>query len=102
MSDVKVSRWDRAESPRAGDLEAQLKKEGYRTHSWSDSPGTTYGDHEHAYTEVRWVVSGKIKIGSGDQVFELGPGDRLDMPPRTLHWAEVTSDTPVTYLCGEK
>ena len=102
MSAVQVTRWDGEAPPTAAELENRLREEGYRTYSWSDAAGTRYGDHEHGYTEVRWVLSGRIRIGSGGTVFDLGPGDRPDMPPRTVHWAEVPEDGPVAYLCGEK
>ena len=102
MGSLRVRMWTKPSKPSLKELESQLRKEGFQTHTWSDAPRTRYGDHEHAHTEVRWVLEGRIRIGTKDRVFDLGPGDRLDMPPRTIHWAEVLSDTPVRYLCGEK
>jgi len=32
----------------------------------------------------------------------LNPGDRLDLPANTEHWAKVLSNEPVVYLCASK
>jgi quercetin dioxygenase-like cupin family protein len=99
---VKITRWPGSEPPSRSELERRLAEEGFSPWSWSDAAGTRYGDHTHPHTEVRWIYKGKIRIGTGGEVFELGPGDRLDMPPDTVHWAEVPESGPVSYLCGEK
>ncbi len=80
----------------------ELRKEGYENlYIWSDPPGTYYNWHIHPFDEVRWILEGEITIGTREKVFHLKPGDKLRVPARTEHWAEV-SDKGVTYVCGTK
>ncbi len=79
---------------------AQLRKEGFDVYVWEDAPLTHYGEHTHPEDEVRWVVRGSLTIGfpgGGSQT--LGPGDRLDVPAGTVHWARV-GPGGVRYVCG--
>ena len=80
-----------------------LKEDGLDYYRWSDNPRATYSWHTHPHAEVRWVVSGSIKMGlRGGKEIVLNPGDRLDLPANTEHWAEVVSNVPVVYLCASK
>lgn len=80
----------------------QLEREGYRVYAWEDPPHAWYGEHTHPGDEVRWVLRGSITIGvRGGPVHELGPGDRLDVPAGTVHWARV-GPAGVRYLCGTR
>ncbi len=66
----------------------------------TDAAGTVYPVHTHDYPEVRVVVRGYLRVGlpeSGEE-FTLGPGDRLDLPADTPHWADVGEQGPVVYL----
>jgi mannose-6-phosphate isomerase-like protein (cupin superfamily) len=36
----------------------------------------------------------------GDEIVELGPGDRLDLPPGTKHGFEVVGLSPAIYVTG--
>ncbi|MBI3742468.1 MAG: cupin domain-containing protein [Chloroflexi bacterium] len=71
---------------------------------WTDPAGTVYPVHSHDYAETRVVVRGFLRVGLPDsgEEFILGPGDRLDLPPNTPHWSDVTGDGPVLYLSAAK
>ncbi|MCS7228999.1 MAG: cupin domain-containing protein [Candidatus Kryptonium sp.] len=99
---MKITRWDKQNKPTVEELEKILISEGTRPHIWTDEPGTYYGNHSHPFDEIRWVVSGKMRYGVGNEEFVLGPGDRLDLPAGTVHWAKVEGDEPVVYLCASK
>jgi quercetin dioxygenase-like cupin family protein len=78
-----------------------LQREGYSDiYTWSDSPGTYYDWHKHNFDEVRWVYKGSVKIGYDDTVVELQPGDKMEIPAGTEHWAETNEG--VSYICGSK
>ncbi|WP_187646927.1 cupin domain-containing protein [Nitrosophilus labii] len=78
-----------------------LEDEGYfNIFVWRDTKGTFYPTHTHPYDEVRWVIEGEIVIANDEAEFLLGPGDRLNSPPNTPHWAKVISN--ITYVCGSK
>lgn len=100
---MKLKRWDKDKPPTIQGLGSALKGEGLDYYRWSDKPGVTYPWHTHPYAEVRWVVSGSIKIGlRGGKEVVLKAGDRIDLPANTEHWAEVVSREPVVYLCASK
>lgn len=101
MNAPRVTRWTASAPPAPEDLEAALEKEGFATYRWNDAAGTRYDDHRHEHREVRWVLRGEITIGVGSERWILGPGDRIDMPPKTLHWAQVGPDG-VSYLCADR
>lgn len=78
-----------------------LEEEGYfNIFSWCDSPGSFYDWHTHPYEEVRWVYEGEVVMGTEYGEVILKPGDRLDLPAGTKHWAK--SKNGVCYICGSK
>lgn len=93
--------WD----PRLGPLQLStlrrtLEKEGMITAWWSDNPGTQVPLHAHAFPETRWVLEGYLRVTAAGQSLELGPGDRLDLPPNTPHTTEVLGLGHVIYVSG--
>ncbi len=83
------------------EIKERLEKEGYSDiYTWSDYPDTYYDWHKHSFDEVRWVYKGTVKIGCGDRVIELHPGDKMEIPAGTEHWAETKEG--VSYVCGSK
>jgi len=100
---MKLQKWEKDTPPSSKELENALRNEGFNFYRWSDNPGVTYPWHTHPDPEVRWVISGSIKMGlRDDKEVVLNPGDRLDLPANTEHWAVVVSRVPVVYLCASK
>ena len=102
MEEIKITKWTKAEKPDIEKLKEELTKQGLKPYVWSDEPGTYYGNHYHEYDEIRWLVSGRMKYGVGDKVFVLEPGDKLELPAKTTHWAEVIGDEPAVYICASR
>jgi quercetin dioxygenase-like cupin family protein len=63
-----------------------------------------YPVHQHIELEVRWVVRGRLRVGLPEQGEEiiLEAGDRLEIEPNELYWADVEDGQPVMYLIGTK
>jgi quercetin dioxygenase-like cupin family protein len=101
---MKITRWAQNELPALETLRHELGKQGYRVSEWTDAPGTVYPVHQHEETEVRWVVRGQLRIGLPEQGQEiiLHAGDRLELEPHELYWADVEDAAPVMYLIGTK
>ena len=72
--------------------ERAFAAEGLTAHSWSNSPGFRYAVHSHAYHKVLFCVDGSITFHTPGGDIDLGPGDRLDLPPSTEHSATVGPD----------
>jgi quercetin dioxygenase-like cupin family protein len=67
---------------------------------WSDLPGTRVPEHMHDFPETRWVLAGFLKVTTPEGAYELGPGDRLDLPAETRHACEVVGLSPAIYVTG--
>ena len=69
--------------------EKAFAEEGLSPHTWSNKPDFVYGEHHHPYHKVLFCIEGSIVFHTPDGDMALGPGDRLDLPPGTLHSATV-------------
>ena len=101
---MKLTRWNKETAPSLEALRGALAGDGFSSYEWTDPAGTVYSVHEHEFAEVRIVVRGKMRVGlpdTGEEII-LGPGDRLDLPAHMPHWADVSDEGPVLYLCASK
>jgi uncharacterized protein YjlB len=75
----------------AREVRARMAAEGLVAEPWSNGPFDTYARHAHDYDKVIVVTAGSIMFGVGDagERFELGTGDRLELPAGTVHDALV-------------
>jgi quercetin dioxygenase-like cupin family protein len=60
-----------------------MRAEGLSPHGWGNGPGDTYGGHGHGYEKVLYCVRGRIVFCTGGGDIELGPGDKMVLPPHT-------------------
>jgi len=93
--------WNDATPPDETTLRGRLAADGFEAWSWTDAPGATYAPHSHDQDESLWVVAGEISFTVGDETYQLGPGDRLQLPAGTVH-AAVAGAGGATYLVGER
>ncbi len=73
------------------ELMTRLETEASGCYSWSNGPGDRYAAHSHNYEKVLYCVDGSITFlleGEGRRM-ELRPGDRIVLPPGTVHSAVV-------------
>jgi quercetin dioxygenase-like cupin family protein len=85
--------WNHAEPASEQAIRKLLVDEGLASYAWSNAPGDVYGAHSHPYHKVLYVVRGSITFGlpgEGSKL-ELKPGDRLELPAKTVHDAVVGS-----------
>ncbi|MFI5284269.1 MAG: cupin domain-containing protein [Candidatus Dormibacterales bacterium] len=76
------------------ELMARLRSEASDCYSWSNAPRDTYAAHSHAYEKVLYCVEGSIKftIEPDRREVVLQAGDRMVLPPATVHSAAVGGD----------
>jgi len=69
-------------------------RESLSPHPWSNGPGDVYAPHTHGYHKVLFCLRGSIvfTLTETSERYELRPGDRLDIDPRTAHSAVVGAD----------
>ena len=97
-----LTRWSSEKDPTREHFAKQLEDEGCVYYDFPFHPGEYYPEHTHATPEIRILLTGSMTFGVPDHDLEvlLGPGDRLDLPPHTVHWARVEGDEVVHSLCG--
>ena len=71
---------------------AAFEAEGLSPHSWSNEPGYVYGEHTHDFHKVLFCLKGTIVFHTPRGDVAMAPGDRLDLPPGTVHSATVGPD----------
>lgn len=69
--------------------EAAFASERLTPDTWSNRAGYSYGEHTHPYHKVLYCIAGSITFHTSSDDIEMGPGDRLDLPPGTPHSATV-------------
>ncbi len=83
-------------------IRARLEQEGLRPSRFEMAPGDVYGDHSHPEAEIRWVVSGRMRVHVDREELILEPGDRLDLAANVVHCANVVGDEVVVALCASR
>jgi uncharacterized protein YjlB len=73
------------------ELRELLLEEGLEASSWNNGAFDRYSEHRHAYDKVLVVATGSITFHLSEfgQHILLDTGDRLNLPARTLHGADV-------------
>jgi quercetin dioxygenase-like cupin family protein len=85
------------------DLMTTLRREAGSCYSWSNGPHDRYAAHSHPYEKVLYCVEGSIAFvleHEGKRV-ELNAGDRMVLPPGTVHSA-VVGPTGCTCIEGKR
>ena len=62
-------------------------------------PGGSMPNHTNLVEHEQYVVSGRARIGIGDQTFEVQPGDVVFIPAEIPHWYQTLGDEPFEFLC---
>ncbi|TMC05863.1 MAG: cupin domain-containing protein [Chloroflexi bacterium] len=68
---------------------ARLRAEADGCYAWANGPGDRFAEHTHPYEKVLYCVDGSITFTLRDRDVDLGPGDRLVLPPGIPHGAVV-------------
>lgn len=92
----------KSKKPTLEELRTLLEKEGLHPELFSDLPHTKYGRHKHDFDDFIVIVQGQMKLGTDKGVFILKPGDRIDLPRNTVHWAEMLGKEEVKYLSAAR
>ena len=82
-----------APAGRFDQLMEKLRAEATGCYSWSNGPGDRYAPHSHGYEKVLYCVEGSIRfqLENEGRTLELEAGDRMVLPPGTIHSAVVGS-----------
>jgi len=80
-----------APAGRFDELMERLKAEATGCYSWSNGPGDRYAPHSHGYEKLLYCVEGSIRfqLENEGRTLELEAGDRMVLPPGTIHSAVV-------------
>jgi quercetin dioxygenase-like cupin family protein len=101
MGGIRLERWtseDGALSEKR--LMSAIEREGYEVAVYAYREGTIFPEHEHAQDKCDAVLEGVLRITAGGIQYDLSAGDRLYLPARTRHSAEVVGKKTVISLDG--
>ena len=90
-ADAAVERHD-GTPPGDEEFAARMRAGGLSPHGWGNGPGHTCGWHEHGYEKVLYCVRGRIVFCTVGGDIELGPGDKMVLPPHAAHAATAGSE----------
>jgi len=77
--------------------------DGYEVALYTYPSGTRFDWHEHEQDKCDAVLEGVLRIElDGGATFDLSSGDRLFLPARTRHRAEVIGQKSVLALDGTR
>jgi quercetin dioxygenase-like cupin family protein len=62
------------------------------------TPGMEVNPHSHPFEQIAYIVQGRMKFVVGDDVFEVGPGSVIRIPPNVMHCGEPIGDETVLNL----
>jgi quercetin dioxygenase-like cupin family protein len=103
MKKVTVTHWPaNAGQVTINKIRARLEQEGLSPYRFDMIPGDVHGDHVHPDAEIRWVVSGCMRVLVDEEEIILEPGDRLDLAANVVHSADVFGDEAVVTLCASR
>jgi quercetin dioxygenase-like cupin family protein len=54
--------------------------------------------HSHPEEQLSFVISGRLRVTAGDEVYEVGPGQATFNPSNVEHGVEALEDTVVLSL----
>lgn len=85
--ELKVTPWDKEESPTAEELRTELDEQELRVYQWSRAPEDIVAGHTHGYHKILYVVEGSIKFEfpTRHKSLTLTAGDRLELPAGIRH-----------------
>ena len=66
---------------------------------FSMKPGGGMPLHTNTVEHEQYVLGGRAKIGIGEQVFEVQPGDVVFIPEGVPHFYDNVGDEPFEFLC---
>jgi quercetin dioxygenase-like cupin family protein len=99
---IDVVHISKSKKPTLEELKTILEQEGLHPELFSDRPHTKYGRHKHDFDDFIVIVQGQMKLGTDKGVFIMKPGDRIDLPRNTVHWAEMLGKEEVKYLSAAR
>ena len=103
MPKITLTRWpESAGQITINKIRARLEQEGLSPYRFEMVPGDVYGDHAHPEAEIRWVVSGRMRVLIDHEELILEPGDRLDLAANVVHSADVFGEEVVVTLCASR
>ena len=66
---------------------------------FSMKPGGGMPVHTNTVEHEQYVLGGRARIGIGEQVYEVQPGDVVFIPAGAHHFYENIGDEPFEFLC---
>ena len=80
-----ISRWQANVLPTEDQIRTIFLAEELKPVEEEFEPGDIVEDHRHPFDEIRFVVSGELKMNIAGNILLLRAGDRITIPSNTKH-----------------
>jgi ethanolamine utilization protein EutQ (cupin superfamily) len=103
LNEPKVTRWPSdAIPPSEKEMSEALLSEGWSPFRMVEPPCTRYHTTIKYDLEIRWVIGGRLVIGTSKRNYILESGDRIELPRGTHHWVKVLSENGSAYFMAAR
>jgi quercetin dioxygenase-like cupin family protein len=62
-------------------------------------PGGGMPNHINLVEHEQYVLQGQARIGIGDEIYHVKPGDVVFIPAEIPHWYQNEGEEPFAFLC---
>lgn len=88
-----ITRWQAQAIPTKEQMKLILHSEGMEVSEEHFEAGSEIPDHKHPFEEIRMIVSGSMIFNFTGNKIILRAGDKIVIPPNTMHSMEIQSDS---------
>ena len=97
-----VQRWQAPRPLNQEQAKLMLKAEGLESFQENFPPETEIPDHRHPFDEIRFVISGEMKMDISGNKLLLRAGDKILIPANTKHSKKVEGDRNCLCICAHR
>ena len=84
------------------EFKKKLKEDGFtHIYEWKDKPNNEYLPHQHKGKVSFYITEGFIGVNLNGKEMTIKSGERLDVPPATIHSVKVGPEG-CTFVVGEE
>ncbi len=94
---MNIYMWDKPERPTEAEVKQQVRDSGLEAMRWTGDAHQHWNGHHHSREKTLWCAAGDITFYVDDKPVHLQAGDKMVLPPETIHTADAGANGVVCY-----